>query len=406
MSRQSSRSVVFFACILFLLLAWWGGLRTSFGLFLKIINEENLWSIASLSLAQSINLLFYGLVSPLLGGILRKKPSYDCGVLIGGALLIGGGLLLAARSATEQQFFISYGVISGIGMTFLSPTVFNALITRISGPYRAILIGIASAGMGAAMLFLLPFVQMLLKLNGWQKTLELLGAITLLGCLPLTLLMYWITHPLRKQPAPSVMSDKLMSTRSLSPVARLHFMLLVGIPALEFFAIQLFVTHLINLFVVNGIPFGKATLMFGSIGALNVLGRVFSGYLLSRSHMLKVAVANYWGLFIAILTAILLPYTQQELCAALIVCGVGICWAAIIPLSTETIAKTVGTANFPLVYGFAESMIGFLGAAGAAIGGISYEKFGGYTASLLLALCCGVGSLWCYLKIFAKINPK
>lgn len=406
MIRKQRHFVAIFACALFLLLAWWGGLRTSFGLLLKILNEENLWSVAFLSIVQSFNLLFYGFFMPFIGWVLRKKPKIDFVILVAGIILIGSGLCFAAQSSTQQIFFLSYGVLFGLGMTFLSPTVFNALITRVFLPYRTILIGIASAGMGIAMLVLLPLIQAILKQSGWQNGLNLLGGFTFLGCLPLISLAFWSSRSLSKQPIASATGNKLRNNVEIPALfTKTYWILLAGMPALEFFTIQLFVTHLINLFIVNGISLGEATLMFSSVGAINVLGRVISGYLLSRSWVAEVAAINYCGLFLAILAAILLPY-QPKVCAVMIICGLGTCWATIIPLSTETIVRAVGAANFPLVYGFAESMIGFLGAAGAAVGGISYERLGSYTASLLAALCCGVLSLWCYLKVFVKVNPK
>ena len=115
MSRTTSRIhyawVVLGILVVIMITA--GGIRASFGVFIKPIEAELGWSRASLSVAAALSLLVYGAVAPFVGRAADLWGSRTVFTLSLGLIALGA---LASASVTELwHLYLASGVLLALG---------------------------------------------------------------------------------------------------------------------------------------------------------------------------------------------------------------------------------------------------------------------------------------------------
>jgi MFS family permease len=153
-------------------------IRGSFSNFLIPMQEELGWSTASISAGYSIFICVYGITAFFSGGLLDKygpKP-----VFITHGCLLGLGLFLSSFSREPWQFFLTYGLISGLGAGGLfSPPMALTRKWFIKGLGKASGICSAAGGLGFG---LAPIVAMhLIEWLSWHDAMKIMGVILTVG---------------------------------------------------------------------------------------------------------------------------------------------------------------------------------------------------------------------------------
>ena len=86
------------------------------------------WADSGVALAYTITVLC-STMAPLLFGSLIRRISTRLGVVVG-AVLFGGGLLLTSFMNQLWQLYLFYGIISGLGVGFIYPSMM-AYVVRL-----------------------------------------------------------------------------------------------------------------------------------------------------------------------------------------------------------------------------------------------------------------------------------
>jgi MFS family permease len=157
---------IVWAAFVLLILAY--GVRGSFGIYLKPISESLGWNRAAVSGAFSIYLMIYSIGAFLMGGLTdRYGPRF---VTAMGSLLIGLGLILAGKVTSVWQWYLAYGVLTGIGCSAMYvPSV--ATISKYFIRKRGLALGIATAGCGIGPALFNPLSHSLIEYTGWKAAL-------------------------------------------------------------------------------------------------------------------------------------------------------------------------------------------------------------------------------------------
>ena len=96
-----------------LVMAASSGVRNSFGVFIRPLEEEFGWSRTTLSVVASLSLFLYGAVGPLVGRLAdRWGPR---GVLAAAVALLSAGTLATAAITSLWQLYLAAGIISAFG---------------------------------------------------------------------------------------------------------------------------------------------------------------------------------------------------------------------------------------------------------------------------------------------------
>ena len=110
------------------------GFRHAFGIFLPPITAEFGWGREVFSLGFAIQMFLLGFGSPVAGLIADR---YGTGrVLIVGAVVQAVGLYGVGNAGTPGEFYLTTGVLVGLGASAVSNVVVIGAIARMVGEQR------------------------------------------------------------------------------------------------------------------------------------------------------------------------------------------------------------------------------------------------------------------------------
>jgi MFS family permease len=151
-----------FADLALLCGVWYG-----FSAFVLAFTREFGWSRASISSVFALNMALYGFSGPAVGFLLDRFGVRR--VMPAGAGLLALGLFLSSRVQTLNELYLTYGVIAGLGGSFLGSIPHNTIVSNWFQEKRGTALGITSSGMGAGMLLFIPLIQYIILHRGWRE---------------------------------------------------------------------------------------------------------------------------------------------------------------------------------------------------------------------------------------------
>lgn len=157
------------------------GVLFSLGVFLKPIEEAMRWGRGGISSAAFLNWVIMGLGS-FVWGILSDRFGTRT-VVFGGGALLGLGLVLASQVTALWQFYLTFGLMVGMGVSaFYVPLTSTA--TKWFTARMGLAVAIVSGGNGLGVLLLSPLSRWLISAFDWRIALLLLGALAWLIVIP------------------------------------------------------------------------------------------------------------------------------------------------------------------------------------------------------------------------------
>ncbi len=162
------------------------GTLFALGVFLKPIEEEMGWSRGAISSAAFLNWLIVGLGSFVSGFVSDRVGTRT--VVLAGGLLLGLGLVLGSQASTLWQFYLTFGVLVGAGVSaFYVPL--TATATKWFRARRGLAVAIVSAGNGLGVFLLSPLSRFLINAFDWRTAMLVLGDLAWLVVIPAGLLI-------------------------------------------------------------------------------------------------------------------------------------------------------------------------------------------------------------------------
>jgi len=162
------------------------GTLFSLAVFLKPLEDGMKWGRGAIGSVALVNWLIVGLGS-FVSGMLSDRVGTRAVILAGGTLL-GLGLVLSSQVTALWQFYLTFGLMVGAGVSaFYVPLTSTA--TKWFSGRRGLAVAIVSAGNGLGILVLPPLARFLITLFDWRTALLILGDLAWLVVIPAGLLI-------------------------------------------------------------------------------------------------------------------------------------------------------------------------------------------------------------------------
>ncbi|MDC3042837.1 MFS transporter [Candidatus Pelagibacter sp.] len=378
------------------------GIRQTFGLFYFDFNTDLNISISHFGFVMGLQLLLWGVFSPLFG-VLTDKYGGAVAIFIGFAFYLIGVLLFYSGYNTGGYFTLTIGVMIGIGLGSTAIGIPVSVVAKhFPASNRTIATGIVTCA-GSFGYFVSPLlVRYSLVETGWENTLLYFSLLLGLGLL----VALFVSTP--KIPV-GVNQDNNQTAREAlrEAFANKSFIYLT----LGFFVcgwhIALVATHIPTYMADKGLPDWTPAMVLALIGVFNMAGTITSGYLATRYSKKKILSAIYLLRGVSIIYFIFLPPSIFNS----VVFGVtfGFLWLSTVPPTNGIVAHIFGTKYVGLLYGivFVSHQIGsFLG---AYLGGVFYELNGNFDyawyGSIALSLFAGLIHLPIVEKAIERTQP-
>ena len=378
------------------------GIRQTFGLFYFDFNTDLDISISHFGFVMGLQLLLWGVFSPLFG-VITDKYGGAVAIFIGFVFYLLGILLFYSGYNTGGYFTLTIGVMIGIGLGSTAIGIPVSVVAKhFPASNRTIATGIVTCA-GSFGYFVSPLlVRYSLVETGWENTLLYFSLLLGLGLV----VALFVSTP--KIPV-GVNQDNNQTARDAlkEAFANKSFIYLT----LGFFVcgwhIALVATHIPTYMADKGLPDWTPAMVLALIGVFNMAGTITSGYLATRYSKKKILSAIYLLRGVSIIYFIFLPPSIFNS----VVFGVtfGFLWLSTVPPTNGIVAHIFGTKYVGMLYGivFVSHQIGsFLG---AYLGGVFYELNGNFDyawyGSIALSLFAGLIHLPIVEKAIERTQP-
>ena len=371
------------------------GIRQTFGLFYFDFNTDLDISISHFGFVMGLQLLLWGVFSPLFG-VITDKYGGAVAIFIGFVFYLVGVLLFYSGYNTGGYFTLTIGVMIGIGLGSTAIGIPVSVVAKhFPASNRTIATGIVTCA-GSFGYFVSPLlVRYSLVETGWENTLLYFSLLLGLGLV----VALFVSTP--KIPV-GVNQDNNQTAREAlkEAFANKSFIYLT----LGFFVcgwhIALVATHIPTYMADKGLPDWTPAMVLALIGVFNMAGTITSGYLATRYSKKKILSAIYLLRGVSIIYFIFLPPSIFNS----VVFGVtfGFLWLSTVPPTNGIVAQVFGAKNLSMLFGivFLNHQIGsFLG---AYLGGVFYDMFGNYNLVWWVGIGVGAFSAIIHLPIREK----
>lgn len=385
-------------------MAFWFGFRTMFSVFLVSLVDEFGWGRGEISGAQSLAMITYVAMAPVVGALLDRFGPRR--VIAPGIVLLAAGTALCATTDRLLEFYLFYGIVAGIGVTFVSMVPYMAIIPHWFEKRRGFASGVASSGLGFGVMVFVPLSQVLISAWGWRISFLIMGVAAIVILLPLNALL--LRHkpqekgydgpdgnlPTRepgatgRRPAPSArpsykggVGDAMKSMR---------FWSLMIFPMLSMIGVYILSVHFVGFLVGKGLDRMVAASAFAMIGIVSTPFRMLWGFIsdrIGREKSYTLGLLIFCGSFYCLY---LFEQTGGVWLVYLFTILIGIGWGV---TGTMFMASAADLFHGPIigrVSGLLEGSVGVGGAFGAWIGGYLYDQTGSYMWAFGIAVVAGL----------------
>ncbi|MGD2188237.1 MAG: MFS transporter [Desulfobacterales bacterium] len=386
-------------------MAFWLGIRSSFAVFYVTLLDEFPWNRADSAGVQSLALITYTIMAPLVGGLIDRFGPRR--VIVPGILILALGLMLCSLIETLTEFYLFYGVVAGTGIPCISIVSYSAILAHWFEKKRGLASGIAVSGIGIGTFLLVPMSQQFINMWGWRITYAITACLVLVVLVPANALflrhkpeelgqhpdgtnsaeMHRNHHPQDKS-TPHQSGDWTLK----KALKTLRFWALIIFPFVGFIGVFIILVHNVRFLVDQGVAKMTAAVIFAIVGIISSIFRVFWGWLSDR---ISRELTYTLGIICACLGvgSLLLFETMGS---SIFIYGFsiffGIGWGVTAPMFMAVAADLFKGRIFGLIYGFLEAGIGIAGAFGAWMAGFIFDKTQSYQAAFVLVIAAFIVS--------------
>ncbi len=393
----------FIAALAFLILGFTRGLHSSFGVFYVALLDTFAWSRGATAGVFSVVLVVDAVLSPLVGHFLDRFGTKK--IAVAGCLILAGGLFLSSYINSLWQFYVFFGLIAAIGITFTGMVPHVFLISEWFASKRASAIGLVFAGSGVGILILAPLSDRLLSNWGWAAAFQTFGAVVLLLLLPLV----WIFY----QPGPHSERQRVRKNSQTLPnqwtaklaLHSLQFWLLFFARVCAASGTTVIVTHQVAHVVDVGFSTFLAASIFGLAGITSSFGRVIFGFVADLLTKQAAYTLNIAMTIVGVGALMILRDPSQTWLLYVYVIFFGIGFGSRAVIFSALTADIFAGRGFGSILGYSTVAVGMGGAAGSWLGGALHDWTGSYIVSFgLSALVLAVSDLCIWLATVPRVT--
>lgn len=385
------------------------GARMSFGPSFKFMQEGFGTSRELLSVAMSINQLFYGFAGPLTGWLTDRYGAKT--VVIISAVLTVIGLLGSSFAPNLWVLYLAYGVFAGFGFSGTTTVPFSALITRWFRRKSGLALGLFTSGTPIGHMLIVPLASFLIVTIDWRFAYAVLGGIIALIVLPLSwrliradpkemgLLPDGDTElPVVQSPGTGATGPGATASKNLAQAMRTkpYWMLCIGWFTCGF-AGFLVATHLVPFATDVGMDPMHAAAVLSLLGASAAVGTLGINTLSDRIGCKNPLAAVYFSRFLVFPLLLFSLASENYMYIYVFVIVMGLGQLATFPLASVITREVFGQQSMGVILGtiLLSHQVG--AAIGVYLGGAIFDSTGRYDLAFLIAaglsFIAGIASL-------------
>mgnify|MGYP001435637233 FL=1 len=353
-------------------------------MFLLPLERDFGWTRSQVASVYSIYLLVNGGTAALVGMVFdRLGPRWVYGA---GTAFLGTAFVLASSVTSLWQFYLSIGVLVGLGVSLNGMVPGSALLARWYRERLSSALGIAFSATGVGALLLVPLAQSLIGAYDWRSAYRILG-IVLLALLPVVLLLPWKRFA-AGSPDYHREARRTRAGEGWTPRAAMRTSVFWGLAAVFFFtagAMFSVLVQLVAFFIDAGFSPLAAASAFGTIGLLSAVSVMSSGLLSDRFGYRQTVTASFAGTGAGMLILLAMTFRPSAALLVLFVVLFGLCMGTRGPIVSSVSARYFSGPHVATIYGGIYSANALGAASGSLLGGVLHDLTGGYRAGLAFA---------------------
>ena len=148
------------------------GSRYSFSVFFPTLLDYFGWPRDLGASVFSTHLMCYGIVAPLVGGLVDRFGSRR--TMIAGTLILSAGLVLSRWGNAPWHFYLTFGIMAGSGLCLLGSVPLTMVVRNWFERRRGAALSLVFCGSGGSFACY-PIVAWLISSYGWRDAYALLG---------------------------------------------------------------------------------------------------------------------------------------------------------------------------------------------------------------------------------------
>jgi MFS family permease len=371
------------ATLAFVVLGFTRGLHSSFGVFFVALLDHFNWSRGATAGVFSLVLVVDAVLSPVVGYLLDRFGTKN--ITCAGCLFLAAGLFLSSTIGSLWQFYIFFGLVAAVGITFTGMVPHVFLVSEWFTSNRASAIGFVYAGTGAGILLLAPLSEWLLSHFGWARAFQTFAAVVLILLLPLVWIFYQhgpygetLRSKKESKPGDNQWTVKL-ALRSL------QFWLLFVSRICAASGTTVIVTHQVAHVVDVGFSKLLAASIFGFAGITSSFGRVIFGFIADRLSKQAAYTLNILMTVVGVGALMILRDPSQAWLLYVYVVFFGIGFGSRAVIFSALTADIFAGKGFGAILGYSTVAVGVGGALGSYLGGAFHDWTGSYLVSFALS---------------------
>jgi MFS family permease len=384
------------------------GTRNGFGLFFKPWKEDFGWSVSEISLVAAVGTVINGVTQPFLGKLYDRFGARP--VILVSLTTLGVGTVALSFINELWQLFVIYAIVLSAAAGGASFVTTGPLIAKWFKRKRGTAMAITGAGASAGGLVMVPFAAYLMLLTDWRITWAVLGAMTLAIGLPLVLWVLKETpQDMRLEPdggpgGGDEKSKRAAIPRCPGPLECDNWRQAFSSPPIWLLLLAYFVCgvtttalaiHFVPIAAARGMAPGPASIAFGLMMGMNILGVLGAGWVSDRTGRKDLLAAVYATRGVAYALMLVLPAAGALWLFAPIA---GLSWIATVPLTYSLTAEIYGLKNMGTLSGVVTMSHQLGGAAAIFVAGWAYDRYGTYTIFWSTgAIMLGVAAMLAFL---------
>ena len=392
---RSTRHGVVVIVTLFLSLGLLYGIWYSYSVFLVALIDHFGWSRSVTAGAMSVFILSHGLFGPFAGRLVEVFGP-RC-LMMAGSVVMAAGLLLTSQVNQWWQLYLSFGVLSALGLAACG-WVPSVILTEKWFPDKVgTALGFVTAGIGVGIFTIVPLSNMVIESYDWRLAFQVLAALVVLIILPAAFFI------LREPPVVDDSASRAKGGGASGASAQADCV----IPAhdwtvatavrsrsfrfavLAFFAggclSQLLIMHQFAFMVDHGVAKTMGSNIVGIIGVTSIPGEMMWGALSDRvgrelaftGGLVCILFSLVALALVGVVPGLLMPFAFAFL--------VGIGYSVNAPIIPAVARDLFAGPRFPSIFGTLSLFSAMGGAMGSWLGGALYDWSGGYQLMLLVA---------------------
>jgi len=362
------------------------GIRHSFAVFFPPILDEFGWGRGSTAVMLSLNLLIYGLMSPVAGSLGdRWKPRR---VMLIGIAILGMATAGCAFAQELWHFYLLFGILMPVGTAFSSWPLLAPALANWFTKKRGLVIGLGQMGSGLSFAYGM-FAAFAISELGWRSAYFVLAGILVTFVLPLYLLFHYRPENKGLKAEVATADNHVSGDWTLSQAMKTYQLWLLVLSFFLYWGIgtYLILAHQVKFAEDVGYSSLFAASVFALFGIFMVAGRLsaFISDWIGREITITLAAILSIGAIVALVSV---TDTSQPWLLYIYASCFGYGTGLYSPTIIAAAADIFHGRHFGAITGLLLTGMGVGGAIGPWLGGYVYDISGNYISAFVLSMVC------------------